>query len=278
MRVGIVYKPDIENIESITKQVTDKLIKHGVDSVWWTPSGKKPFHNADNVPNTSIIISIGGDGTVLKAAQLSYPWYIPIVAVNAGNLGFLTEISIDSVLEELPKFMDGRHWIDERTMLEVALIKDGKLRSMSYALNDAVISHGSMSQTIYTKTKVDGAYLTTYKSDGVIVSTATGSTGYNLSVGGPILNAESKEMIICPIASHLTFNRPLVVPQYSHIEFEVETDNSVILNVDGKQHETKLMRGDVVKVSRSVHSVVFLRIQDKNYFYQTLMQRLQLRA
>lgn len=145
------------------------------------------------------------------------------------------------------------------------------------ALNDVVVSRGSSSRLIYVEAKVDNEPLTTYKADGVIVATATGSTGYSLSAGGPILHPEAKEMLLTPVLAHLTLATPLVLPPWAAVELKIDTGHQATASIDG-QIDLVLLSGDSVTVQRSPHVTRFLRAQPLNYFYSTLTQRLSSKA
>ena len=142
-----------------------------------------------------------------------------------------------------------------------------------HALNDITVARGQKVRVINISVSIDGARMTTYKSDGVIISTATGSTGYNLSCGGPIIHPASEDAVLLPIAAHLTLSAPLVLPSRSKIKMRVDFDHKAVLSADG-QLETELASGDYIIIERSPYSAHFLRMQPQNYFYSTLIQKL----
>ncbi len=221
------------------------------------------------IEGTDLLLSIGGDGTILRSARAALGWSVPIVGINLGRLGFMTELERTEAREKLPVYLKGEGWIDERAMLEVEL--DGK--GPFHALNDVFIGRGAIPRVLYVDTYIDGAHLTTYKADGVIMSTATGSTGYSLAAGGPILYPQAKEIILNAISPHLTFANALVLPSTVVVELRVHTSHQAMLSIDG-QVNLDLGDGDSVKVRLSPHVARFLRAQPLTFFYSTLMNRL----
>jgi len=222
-----------------------------------------------------LILSIGGDGTILRAAQAVIPGKTPITGINLGNLGFMTELSLTETGGKLNRILDGEGWIDERSLLEaeVLSVEGGKSQTF-YALNDVVIARGAVARVIYITAKIDGELLTTYKADGVILATATGSTGYALAAGGPILPPHSKDFLILPIAPLLTAKYCVVLPSESRVELSVQAVHPATLSIDGHTN-LPLNSGAVIGVRRSRHKIRFLRIHPKSSFYSTLEKRLK---
>lgn len=228
------------------------------------------------VDGTDLVLSIGGDGTILRAAQAVLPRPVPITGINLGNLGFMTELSVAEAREKLPALLANEGWLDERSLLEAELPAAGESAGTQifYALNDMVIAHGEVARLIRVEASVGGQPLTTYKADGIIVSTATGSTGYALAAGGPILHPQAKEMLLLPIVPHLSASYKLVLPSTSTIELRVSTLHSAVLTVDG-HIVTPLADGTVVTVKRSLNTVRFLRIHSDTSLSGSLEKRLK---
>jgi NAD+ kinase len=220
---------------------------------------------------TELIICLGGDGTILRAARIVNQSSVPILGVNLGRIGFMTELTADEALEKVPAFVEGGGWVEERTMLAVEPAAADE--SINYALNDVVVARGERCRLIRVKASVNGEFLTMFKCDGVIVATATGSTGYSLAAGGPILHPQAKNILLLPIAAHLSLNNALVLPTDSTIELEINTTHEARLSVDG-QIEMPLNDGSVVRVRRSPYVTHLIRGQRPAKFYQTLVQRL----
>ncbi len=206
---------------------------------------------------------------MLRAARAVAPFSIPIIGVNLGKLGYLTELKSAVARERIPALLKGDGWFDERAMLTVEMAGMEPL----HALNDVVAARGESPRAINIGVVIDGIPFTTYKADGVIVATATGSTGYSLADGGPILYPQSKEIILNPICPHPTFGNSLVLSSKSIIELKVRTDHRAVLSVDG-QVNIALEGEQTIKVSISPHVARFLRLQPPTVFYSTLVERL----
>jgi len=265
-RIGILYHPLREKARNLAEKLADILSSQGV-SAWrcsaWDEDKAKP-----KVAGTDLIISIGGDGTILHSARIVTPSAVPILGINLGRLGFITELDGDEVLSNLPDLLKGKGWIEERAMLE-AQVEDKTF----HALNDVVL-HSVAVRLVNIKAEVDGTAITTYRADGVIVATATGSTSYSLASGGPILHPQSKEMVIQPISCHLGLSHALVLPPQSIVDLKVAHGEKIILSIDG-QAELPLSDGQNVRVKLSPDTARFLRIHDPTYFYSSLWQKLR---
>ncbi|MBI4302843.1 MAG: NAD(+)/NADH kinase [Chloroflexi bacterium] len=272
-QVGILYHPMKEEAHALAKKLEEFLNARKV-SVWvysaWEWEKAKAQANG-----TDLILSVGGDGTILRAAQTVIPGLTPITGVNLGKLGFMTELSVDETFEKLPNLLAGEGWIDERSLLEaeVHVADDGKQRRF-FALNDVVVARGAVARVIYIETNIDGELLTTYKADGVIIATATGSTGYSLSAGGPILHPHSEEFLLEPILPHLGLTYGMVLPSTAVIKLKVSTPFPATASIDGHTN-LSLSSGATITVKRSANTVRFLRIHPKNSFYSSLEQKLK---
>ena len=216
---------------------------------------------------TDLILSIGGDGTILRSARIVASLSVPILGINLGRLGFITEIDGDEVMSHLPGLLKGKGWIEERAMLE-AQVADKTF----HALNDVVL-HSVAVRLVNIEAKTNGMTVTTYRADGLIVATATGSTSYSLASGGPILHPQSREIVLQPISCHLGLSHALVLPPQSVVDLKVAHREKVILSIDG-QIELPLSDGQTVRVSLSPHIARFLRIHEPTYFYGSLWQKL----
>ncbi len=266
-RVGILYHPKIAAARAFAEEMAGFL--PSLDASVWLCSAWEEEGARAQAEGTEVVLSIGGDGTVLRAARAVVPQSVPIVGINLGRLGFLTELSAEEARARLPALLKGEGWIDERAMLQAELADKSPL----HAMNDVVVGRGAITRVIYVEIAVDGAPLITYKADGVIISTATGSTGYSLASGGPILYPQAREIILNPISPHPTFANAVVLPPTAIVEMRVRTDHQAMLSIDG-QVDVELESGDTIKVSLSPHVARFLRLQPPTFFYSTLMQRL----
>ena len=272
-KVGILYHPIVEAAHVKAKQLQDFLVSKGV-SVWlcsaWEGEKAKVQLN-----DTDLIISVGGDGTILRAAHVVIPGITPITGINLGRLGFMTELSADEAPEKLPSLLAGEGWIDERAMLEAELSAPArKPPHIFHALNDVVVARGAISRLVHVEASIDGQPLTTYKADGVIVATATGSTGYSLAAGGPILHPKSNDSLLVPIMPHLSPAYPVVLPSTTVVQLRLSAVHQATLSIDGHIN-LPLSDGAIIKIQRSRNTIRFLRIHPENSFYSSLEQKLK---
>jgi NAD+ kinase len=190
---------------------------------------------------------------------------LPIVAINYGSLGFLTEVTLQELYPALERVLAGQFVIDERMMIEVAVNRGGKELEQYRALNDVVIHKGTLARIIELEASVDGQYVTTFRSDGLIVATPTGSTAYNVSSGGPIIFPSMRAMVMTPISSHTLTNRPIVLPPDVKIVVTVHAGDEVYVTVDG-QVGMKMEIQDRIIIARSERNVKLIAPANKNYF------------
>ncbi|HMK55792.1 MAG TPA: NAD(+)/NADH kinase [Dissulfurispiraceae bacterium] len=221
----------------------------------------------DAIPDAvEMMVVLGGDGTMLSAARLVAGKDVPILGVNLGGLGFITEISKDEVFSALEQILDGKSPIEERMMLDVCVLRESAEAGCFQALNDAVINKGAMARIIEMETFVEASYVTTYRADGLIISTPTGSTAYNLAAGGPILYPTLSSIVIAPICPHMLTNRPIVLPDKSDIRIVLKSEiESVYLTVDG-QVGIPLQQGDVIEVKKSDNTTRIFTPCGHDYF------------
>ncbi|HXX59283.1 MAG TPA: NAD(+)/NADH kinase [Dehalococcoidales bacterium] len=272
-RIGIIYHPLKEPAVKLAAELKTFLRRKGLTA--WSGSAWDVEATRCHVEGTDLVVSIGGDGTILRAAQCILPAQIPITGINLGMLGFMTELTVAEAKKQLARLLEGEGWIDERAVIEAELRQPKvKKKVMYYALNDVIVARGDVVRVILVEAKIDGKPLTIYKADGVIVSTATGSTGYALAAGGPVLHPQSQDMLLLPILPHLSSNFRLVVAPDSAIELKVLTMHSAALSVDGHINPP-LTSGSVITVRRSRHTVRFLRIHPRDSFYLNLAGRLK---
>lgn len=265
-RVGILYHPRLAKAQDLALKIRELLSAHEVSS-WqcsaWDENRAKP-----QVAGSDLILSIGGDGTILHAARITAPLAVPILGINLGRLGFITELNGDEVLSNLPSLLEGNGWVEERAMLE-ARLEDKSF----HALNDVVVRSTAVS-LINIRVEIDGEILATYRADGIIVATATGSTGYSLAAGGPILQPQSKEIILQPISCHLGLSHALVLLPESIVDLKVASGDRAMLGLDG-QVELSLSSKQNVTIKLSPYVTRFLRIHQPTYFYSSLWQKLR---
>jgi NAD+ kinase len=270
-RIGLLHHPKLPATqplaETMARQAEELGLAVWVGSTWDTDSVAREIASLD------LLVTLGGDGSILRSARMSCEQRVPVLGVNMGRLGFLSELEPDEWQAALPRLLTGDCWIEERMMLYAEYHRADDCRGYE-ALNDVVVSRGSLARIVRLETHIDGSNLTTYAADGLIVATATGSTAYAFAAGGPILPPELKNILMIPIAAHLSMERAIVLPQGAVVKILVRTDHQAILTVDG-QFEYELQDGDWVTVQASPHAGRFVRLQPKTYFYRTLMERLR---
>jgi NAD+ kinase len=276
--VGVIYHPMIAAARDLSARLMEALAALGAQA--WVCSSWDEEGMAAHRQGTDMAISVGGDGTILRVARTVAAWDIPIVGVNMGHLGFMTEFSAAEVMEKLPAVLAGECRVDRRAMLQVDLrcqTEDGGGRETSFlALNDALVGRGPVPRIVNVVTSVNGAPLSNYRVDGVLVSTATGSTGYSLAAGGPILYPQAEEIVLKPVSAHLSLPYALVLPGTVEVRMVVRTHYEAVLSVDGQVNVT-LRDGDTVTARRSPHCIRFLRTSPPELFYSALEKRLKVR-
>jgi NAD+ kinase len=217
-----------------------------------------------------LLIALGGDGTMLRAGHISASAQVPILGINLGRYGFLTETQEDEWAEAIQRVLEGDYWLEKRMMLESVLIKDGEEIDRWNALNDAVISRGETIRPVVLEIFINNRHLSTIVADAIIASTATGSTAYAMAAGGPILSPELRNIILVPVAPHLSIEQSLVLDESVLISVNVHTSHEAVISIDG-QPAIKLDDEDVVEIHASEDVVQFIRFQDPGYFYRNLI-------
>ncbi len=272
-KVGIVYHPLNKSAPGLAQKVAEFLGSVGVTC--WLCSAWEGQQISKQLADTELVLTIGGDGTILRTAQALISHPIPITGINMGQLGFLTEISANEAIDKLPALLASEGWIDERAMLEVEL-DDCKRQTDKrlFVLNDIVIARGEIARIISVKARINDEPLTTYKADGVIASTATGSTGYSLACGGPILHPQAPQFLLVPIAPHLSPSNALVLPPEAIVKLRVSAIHKAVLSIDG-HISLPLAGGDGITVKHSKVITRFLRTGPRDSFYATLEQKLK---
>ena len=221
------------------------------------------------VREVDLLIALGGDGTMLRAGHLCAPHKVPILGVNLGKFGFLTAIQRGEWQSAIFKLFEGEGWIEQRMMLTAEQMRgDEKVGSWN-VLNEVAVSRAAIVRPVHLDTHVDGRFLTTYVADGLIAATPTGSTAYALAAGGPILPPELRNILLVPVAPHLSIDRAIVLAEGSDVTITVRTDHQAIICIDG-QDPIPMEDGDQVHIRACEHTVQFVRIQDPGYFYRNL--------
>jgi len=249
--------------------------RYGPDGSWWAATHETLQQSEERQGETDLIITIGGDGTILRGVHVAGPLGIPVLGVNMGRVGFMSEIDAEDALEGVGWYVDGNARTELRAMLQVVVQGSGGrvLEGPVDALNDAVIRRGDGVGIVEVATELDGVDLVTYRGDGVVVSTATGSTGYCLSLGGPVMDPASDALLLKPLAAHMSMFGGAVVSPEAVLRLKLETGGPTTLSVDGFLH-WQVRDGDTVRVKRSEHRAAFLRRESTVAFWASLARRL----
>lgn len=272
---GVLGHPTRPHTAALAERVAKSLSDHGQD-VWvfptWTPDEIREL-----VPTSDLVIAIGGDGAMLRASRTCADFGVPVLGINVGFLGFLTEISRPEDWDtHLDQIIRGDYWVETRMMIRAHVTRDDETIAAMDALNDVVISRGTVTRMIRLEAYIDGDWTTTYNADALIVSTATGSTAYALACGGPILPPELRNILLVPVAPHLSLDRPIILPEGARVEIVVSpsTHAETVLSADGLPG-TELISGDRVSVQASNLVSKFARLREHTYFYRSLLDRLE---
>jgi NAD+ kinase len=217
-------------------------------------------------------IVVGGDGTMLGIARQLAPYDVPLIGINQGRLGFMTDIPLDRMMPVLAEMLSGRVESEHRSLLEGSVMRDGETIFQALAFNDIVVSRGAGSGMVELRVDVDGHFMYNQRSDGLIVATPTGSTAYALSAGGPLLHPSLTGIVLVPIAPHALSNRPIVIPDSSEIVIEVIGGRDSSVNFD-MQSLASLLHHDRIVLKRSAHAITFLHPEGWSY-YDTLREKL----
>jgi NAD+ kinase len=269
--IGIIAKNNIEEPFEITKKLSNWLKERGVEVYVEKELGKKIRHpnsiDRTDIPKlVDVILVFGGDGTFLGVAREACKYGTPILGINLGGLGFLTEVTVDELYPMMERIIDGDYEVEDRQML-ITSIRRGKKNIGTYeVLNDVVINKGALARIIDLAIYIEDSHVTTYKADGIILATPTGSTAYSLSAGGPIVHPGIPVTIITPICPHTLTNRPLVVSSEMKVEIKVTTQEpDTYLTLDG-QIGVRLKTGDLIEVKRTDTSVKLIKSPFRDFF------------
>ncbi len=277
-KIGICYHPKLEAARPLAEELTSRL-QPQVESVWVSPAWEEELMRA-RMPGTDLLMCVGGDGTVLRAARSVIPYPTLLLGINMGRIGFLTEMDQSAVVDRLPEILSGQGRVEERAMLQAAVVSApngrvvwGEEDRCHDALNDIVVSRGAAAHLLQLNIVADGIEVADYRADGLIVATATGSTAYSLALGGPILYPESREIVVTPVAPHLAERHSVVLPSTALVEIAVTADQRALVSVDGEPGP-ELALSQVLHVRLSPHVARFLRLSPPSDFYARVARRL----
>jgi NAD+ kinase len=272
VRIAIVCKPHKEELARLLPELIEWLREHGYDPLLDDEGGKytdaAPSVDRAELPahSPALVVVLGGDGTLLSVARIFASVGTPILSVNLGFLGFLTEVRLADLYPTLESWCAGCHTVDERAMLHASLWREGREHTSFTALNEIVVSKGDIARMGDFAVELDGKKVARFRADGVIVSTPTGSTAYTLAANGPILTPDVDALVVTPICPHLLTLRPIVVPGDASLTVRLEgVPDLALLTVDGQQ-AVQLLKGDEVRCRRSSNTVKLIRLSESGFF------------
>ncbi len=278
-KIGIIIKQNKPEGLELAKKLLPWLEERNIEPFFEKENvaelGVEKGHQKSDMPDlVDLFIVLGGDGTLLSVARLVGTKGLPILGVNLGSLGFLTEITVDELFPVLEKILGGDFELEERMMLVGTIYRQGEKITEYSALNDVVLNKGSIARIIDLETTINDEYLTLYRVDGLIFSTPTGSTGYSLAAAGPIVHPSLNAIVITPICPFTLNNRPIIIPDDSIIRVTLKTENvDHLLTLDG-QVAFALRAGDTVRIERAKNVTRLVKSPNRNY-YEVLRTKLQ---
>lgn len=273
--IGVLAHPLRPQTAPVAEAIVAYLRGRGIET--WIQTRWEENDVQAQVQGSEMVIAIGGDGAMLRAGRVCAQYRVPVLGVNMGQLGFLTEISGPTTWEDsLETVLAGNYWVEERMMIQASVMRDGTVLVTGDALNDVVVERGMASRTIWLETYIDKDWITTYHADALVIATATGSTAYALACGGPILPPEQRNILIVPVAPHLSMERPIVLSEGATVEVVAAPDNTteIVLSIDGVTMGV-MQPQDHLRIQVSQHVSRFVRLRERNYFYRSLLDRLE---
>ena len=271
--IGIVHNGELAAAGELANKLTDT---YRDDRKWWLATQSDLHERSDELADSDLIITIVGDGTILRGAHAAASRDIPILGVNMGRVGFMSDIDAKDAVDDVGWYLEGNARTEKRFMLSAVVSGSRSEHKPTLALNDVTVARGAQLRVIEVSTVVDGVHLATYRGDGVVVSTATGSTGYSLALGGPVMDPTSRDFLVKPIASHMSQFGGAILQESSTVELTVEAYEDATLNADGFIDHT-LSAGETVTITQGGDFASFLRRKPTADFWGDLSTRLELR-
>ncbi len=271
-RVAILYNP----FSSVSIERSAKLAEwlRSRDIAVWRGVSQEARDTPGVLNDADLMVAMGGDGTVLRAARLCFPLDIPVLAVALGHLSFMAEVQPDEIEQAIELVDQGGGWYDERALIRASLYRQDIRIADFTALNEIVLSRSEISRIVNVQVSVDSSPLTTYHADGVLVATATGSTAYALAAGGPIVDPRSRALLLVGIAPHLSRVPSMVLHEDAVVTLQLRSRHHANLAIDGREN-LSLQEGDEVVVRRSPRVCTFVRLRPSSQFYSQLVARLR---
>jgi NAD+ kinase len=271
-RVGVLYNPLSEPSMRLSTSLTEWLRSRDLEV--WRGLSHEGREEPETLQGLELLVALGGDGTVLRAARLGIMNDIPVLPVAMGRLSFMAELQPEELYDGLSVLLDRGGWHDERALIAATLHSRGQPPREFIALNEIVLARGEMNRVVNVDVEIYGARLTSYHADGVIVATATGSTAYALAAGGPIVDPRSRALALVPVAAHLTNIPSLILHEDAAITLTLRSRHRALFSADGRE-SVAIEEGDVVEARRAEQVCVFARVHPPSTFYARLTQRLR---
>lgn len=269
LRIAIVAHPSMVGAPEEALKLQAALQTAQIETHIWASMNDDSLRARLAEGEFDVLAALGGDGTLLRAGHLCGPFGVPVLGINLGHFGFLTEVKRDQWAEMLPQLSAGHYRLEPRMMLRAEHQRAGRVLGRWEVLNEVVVCRGNFVRPVTLLAAVDGYPLATYVADGLIAATPTGSTAYALAAGGPILPPEMRNILIVPVAPHLSVDRAVILPEGANITITVRTNHEAVVSFDGLA-PVDLLDGDAINVGASEHSAQFVRFQDPGYFYRNL--------
>jgi NAD+ kinase len=271
MQIVILYNSHVPLAEQVGSDISDWLKAEGIEPCLISTDSADSFQ--DDLAKFKYLIVLGGDGTTLRAARLAAPYELPILGINMGRVGFLSEAEPDNWQEKVGQVLKNEHWLEKRLMLQTKVMRQGQSVGSLVALNDVVVSRSIQLRMVQLHLFVDDDPVTVYMADALIAATPTGSTAYSMAAGGPVLPPQLQNFLVLPVAPHLSFEQALVLHEKAVIMVRLETVHEAMVTADG-QDAISLQGGDEVIITRYPHESYFVRLGRPGYFYSRLMDKL----
>ena len=269
--IAIVAHPSMAGAPEEAMKVAAALNEAGIATANWASMSDETLRRRLALGEFEILIALGGDGTMLRAGHVAGPFGVPVLGINLGRFGFLTELKRDGWAAYILELVAGRFRVEERMMIRAEHRRGDLSLGQWEVLNDVVVCRGRFVRPITLVASVDGYQLARYYADGLIAATPTGSTAYALAAGGPILPPELRNILIIPVAPHISVDRAVILSEGSCVTIRVHTNHEAVFSVDGQEPLT-MLEGDEIYVDASPNSAGFVRFQDPGYFYRNLTQ------
>jgi NAD+ kinase len=268
-RFVVVCHPNLADASQTASAVARYLLERGAETAYEGSVYDEAVNDAFSRETFDMVIALGGDGTMLRAGHLAAPKNIPLLGINMGHFGFLTEVGRNNWQSALDTILAGQYRLEERMMLKIEHFRGDQSLGTWQSINEVVICRGQFVRPIQLTASVNGSRVATYVADGLIVATPTGSTAYSLAAGGPILPPETHNLVIVPVAPHLSMDRAVILPEGSKVSVVVNTNHEAVMSVDGHP-PIVVVEGDRIECTASNYLLRMVRFKDPGYFYRNI--------